>query len=76
MPIYEYQCGDCGERFEYLVRGEDKPECPACGGRKLDKQISAASTHIATARGPGCPARDFGACGESRCPPGGCGGFG
>ena len=45
MPIYEYQCRDCGERFEYLVRGEDKPKCPACGGRKLDKQISAASTH-------------------------------
>jgi putative FmdB family regulatory protein len=32
VPIYEFECGACGERFEELVpAGEDAP-CPACGG--------------------------------------------
>jgi len=41
MPIYEYECRDCGERFEHLLRGDERPACPACGGEKLEKQISA-----------------------------------
>ncbi len=35
MPIYEYRCQDCGEKFEKLVRGNSgQPEltCPNCGG--------------------------------------------
>jgi len=40
MPIYEYQCRGCGERFEHFERGDEKPACPACGGHQLEKQIS------------------------------------
>ncbi len=40
MPIYEYECTDCHERFEHLLRGDDKPECPSCGGTNLEKQMS------------------------------------
>jgi putative FmdB family regulatory protein len=33
MPIYEFRCSDCGERFEELVAtSAPAPECPACGG--------------------------------------------
>jgi putative FmdB family regulatory protein len=34
MPLYEYQCEDCGVRFERLQRaGEQKLKiCPECGG--------------------------------------------
>ena len=34
MPLYEYQCEDCGVRFERLQRaGEPKlTVCPECGG--------------------------------------------
>jgi putative FmdB family regulatory protein len=33
MPIYEYRCGSCGERFERLQKLADPPvdACPACG---------------------------------------------
>jgi putative FmdB family regulatory protein len=34
MPLYEYQCEDCGVRFERLQRMSDEPVqvCPECGG--------------------------------------------
>src|SRR5690606_5532042 len=32
MPLYEYTCGGCGKEFEVLVRGQEKPACPSCGG--------------------------------------------
>ena len=44
MPIYEYQCLECGQKFERLVRFADsspKVECPKCGGRKVEKLLSA-----------------------------------
>jgi putative FmdB family regulatory protein len=39
MPLYEYQCESCKQRFERIQRFVDPPveNCPACGGpvRKL-----------------------------------------
>ena len=34
MPLYEYQCTQCGERTEILQRLSDPPytHCPKCGG--------------------------------------------
>jgi len=40
MPLYEYRCAGCGERFEYLTREGQSPSCPACSGRELEKQLS------------------------------------
>lgn len=32
VPIYEFECGDCGERFELLVEaGTGAAECVRCG---------------------------------------------
>lgn len=33
MPLYEYQCGGCGKRFELLQKFSDSvtSPCPACG---------------------------------------------
>jgi putative FmdB family regulatory protein len=33
MPIYEYRCATCGERFERIQKFADPPvdACPACG---------------------------------------------
>jgi putative FmdB family regulatory protein len=35
MPLYEYQCQDCGVRFERRQHITDDPIeiCPECGGR-------------------------------------------
>jgi putative FmdB family regulatory protein len=44
VPIYEYQCKSCGEKFEKLVRtmGEAKPKiaCPKCGSEQTTKALS------------------------------------
>ena len=34
MPIYEYECRDCGQRFERMQSFHDEPirVCPHCGG--------------------------------------------
>lgn len=43
MPIYEYVCQDCGEKYEKLVRSSTaKVElvCPQCGSQRGEKAIS------------------------------------
>jgi putative FmdB family regulatory protein len=43
MPIYEFRCKSCGERFEKLCPlGEtgENISCPACAAPKPDKLIS------------------------------------
>ena len=42
MPIYEYHCKSCDKVFEYLVMGSgDAPDCPACSGKDVARQMSA-----------------------------------
>jgi putative FmdB family regulatory protein len=41
MPIYEFECGGCGERFEELVSaGTEHAECPACGTTGAERRLS------------------------------------
>lgn len=42
MPIYEYQCADCGAVFEVMQRiSAPAPDnCPECSGANLKKLIS------------------------------------
>lgn len=42
MPIYEYSCGECDERFELLVRGSEdgSPACRKCGSEKVERVLS------------------------------------
>lgn len=34
MPLYEYECENCGHRFEKIQKFSDPPleSCPVCGG--------------------------------------------
>ena len=46
MPIYEYQCQDCGEEFDMLRRVNDRDEdveCPYCHAKHAERQISLTS---------------------------------
>ncbi len=44
MPIYEYECSQCGHRFEELVFGsEEGVQCPKCGDNKVERLLSAFS---------------------------------
>jgi putative FmdB family regulatory protein len=41
MPIYEFECGGCGERFEELVAaGTESASCPACGTENAERRLS------------------------------------
>ncbi len=47
MPIYEYRCSVCGEKFEKFVRlsqPANELECPACGSQKVSKAFSVFGT--------------------------------
>lgn len=45
MPIYEYQCQECGHQFDKLQKISDESliECPSCNEPGLKKLISAPS---------------------------------
>ena len=47
MPIYEYECKECGLRFEKLQKMSDRPidTCPLCFG-EVKKLISSGSFRI------------------------------
>ncbi|MCW8884543.1 MAG: zinc ribbon domain-containing protein [Motiliproteus sp.] len=49
MPIYEYQCNDCGHQMEALQKISDEAlkDCPACEKPALTKLISAAGFRLA-----------------------------
>ncbi|MFW5866887.1 MAG: FmdB family zinc ribbon protein [Armatimonadota bacterium] len=43
MPIYEYECGSCGEVFDLLVsrsKAKDNPACEACGSEDTRRVMS------------------------------------
>ena len=41
MPLYEYDCLKCRQRFEVLVRGPQIIACPSCGHEGVERVISA-----------------------------------
>jgi len=42
MPIYEYRCTECREKFEKLVfsSSENDVKCPNCGSKQTEKLMS------------------------------------
>ena len=48
MPLYDYDCTECGRRVE-VIHGVHSPgptHCPNCGGWPLRKAISAPAVHF------------------------------
>ena len=58
MPMYEYECGDCGDRFELIQKFSDEPvsTCPSCGG-KVRKLVSSSAIKF---KGTGWYVTDYG----------------
>ncbi len=58
MPIYEYECGACGVKHEFIQKFSDAPKrkCPACSAHKLKRLMSAAAFHL---KGTGWYVTDF-----------------
>ncbi|MBU0600174.1 zinc ribbon domain-containing protein [bacterium] len=42
MPLYEYACQDCKNKFEMLVFGKPKTQlrCPKCNSSEVEKLFS------------------------------------
>ncbi|MEJ2138089.1 MAG: zinc ribbon domain-containing protein [Gammaproteobacteria bacterium] len=58
MPIYEYECRECGHVFDALQKMSDAPltDCPDCGQPKLRKLLSAPNFRL---KGGGWYETDF-----------------
>lgn len=64
MPIFEYRCRACRERFERLLpraQGEP-PACPRCASREVERLLSTFA--VTTARRE---SRPVGPCGSDDC---------
>ena len=48
MPIYEYECRDCGNEHEIIQKMSEGAlrKCPSCGALKLRRKISRSAFHL------------------------------
>jgi len=48
VPIYEYECGDCGKTFEVFLLSSDKPvkNCQFCQSENIKKLVSNCSFQL------------------------------
>jgi putative FmdB family regulatory protein len=69
MPIYEYICDACNERFEKIVINKQQEiSCPKCSSKKASIQLSV----FATAGSGGGPSSSSGGYSGGGCCGGGC----
>lgn len=43
MPIYEYECGTCGSRFDRMLRlaeRDDPQTCPKCSAAPATRRVA------------------------------------
>jgi putative FmdB family regulatory protein len=76
MPIYDYECSECGKRYDVFHKVREIAEdvlCPTCGSRNHKKLMSAPSISISSratsAENPDCPSCDLseGGCAGGMC---------
>src|SRR6202789_1035314 len=65
MPLYEYLCKKCGDRFEEIKKFSDKQpkKCPECGG-VIEQVISAPAVQF---KGSGLYVTDYAKKGGASC---------
>ncbi|MFZ5433225.1 MAG: FmdB family zinc ribbon protein [Calditrichota bacterium] len=57
MPIYDYDCRNCGGEFEELRRLSDRDEdveCPYCGEKDCERRMSLTAADPFGGSGGGC----------------------
>ena len=55
MPLYEYQCRQCGKQYEELIFGDAKPECPVCKSKDAEKLMSVVAVGSGRPEAPPSP---------------------
>jgi putative FmdB family regulatory protein len=54
MPVYEFECEECGRRFEELIAGDARSlACPECGSGRTRRLLSRVSPAGRQPRGAG-----------------------
>lgn len=69
MPLHDFQCRNCGRRFEELVKLDEAPKCPACGAtdtQRLHTFSAAVSTESSRQRALGAARRKASAIKEEK----------
>jgi len=68
MPLYEYVCRACHERFEVLQRigdGAEDVRCPECGAAEAERKLSTFAAAVAGGSSTSFDAA--GGCGRPAC---------
>ncbi|SHI81193.1 putative regulatory protein, FmdB family [Desulfatibacillum alkenivorans DSM 16219] len=66
MPVFEFQCQDCGSQFELLIFNSDEsPKCGSCGSQNLKKLLSAHSSFAGASTGAMPGPGDTACCGSA-----------
>jgi putative FmdB family regulatory protein len=70
MPLFEYACRSCGQKFEFLTRAGQTPACPSCASVELEKQLSVFAVGAPSSAATTLPssAGACGMCGDPRGP--------
>jgi putative FmdB family regulatory protein len=54
MPIYEFECEECGARFDRLVEaGTETVSCERCGSERTVRRYSAQAATFKLVKSPG-----------------------
>jgi putative FmdB family regulatory protein len=53
MPIYEFECEECGGRFEELMASAQTAACPSCGSDRTRRLLSSVAPPGRQPRGAG-----------------------
>ncbi len=64
MPIYEYECRNCEEKFEMLRNINDSDgtvKCPRCGVKSAKRVLSVFAT-VSSSPDFGCSPQDYAQC--------------
>jgi len=65
MPMYEYKCQECGQRFEALILSpKDEVHCLKCGSISVERQLStfavgSGSSKAGSSASPSCGSGGF-----------------
>ncbi|NLV21401.1 MAG: zinc ribbon domain-containing protein [Syntrophomonadaceae bacterium] len=66
MPIFDFECSDCGNKFDLLIanKDKDKAQCTKCGSRNIKQLLSMFATSSASSSSPdscqNCPSAGSG----------------
>ncbi|HBN26532.1 MAG TPA: FmdB family transcriptional regulator [Desulfobacteraceae bacterium] len=77
MPLFDYECRDCGKLSEILIfESDDHPQCNFCGSKNIKKCLSAHSSMSGLAKNSLPGSGDTACCGFSPGEASGCAGPG